>query len=197
LFCEKGKNFFIALGEKMIRTKLQRFRWYGFLTGVFILLVFGCDRYPTNPSLADGQSPVVMIHHVTTEYLPAHATEDGLVADKVNVLVFEIKSSVSARALEFCGRALMQGPPQEQEHVVHFRTDEVIPAIQVPEAEFNVVQTISAGEVFQLIRPKFPTNEFAPFSGSQGMIRSVEITKVWIVDNSGNLIQVSFSQSAS
>jgi hypothetical protein len=99
--------------------------------------------------------------------------------------------------LEFCGRAFIQGPPQEQEHVVHFRTDEVVPKIQVSETEFNVVETIPAGEVFKLVRPKFPTNEYAPFSGSQGMIRSVEITKVWIIDDSGKRIQVSFSQSSS
>ncbi|HDQ46226.1 MAG TPA: hypothetical protein ENN17_12145 [bacterium] len=168
-------------------------KWGGFTALILILLAGGCEDFPANPDKAEIQVGAVEIRHVSTEYIEVRIAESGLVADKVNVLTFEIAPHVSAKALEFCGRALMTGPP-EKDHVLHFRTDEIHSMMQILNTDFNVVESISPGEVIRLVRPKFPTNEYAPFTGRQGMIRSVEITKVWAVDAEGMRTQISFSE---
>ncbi len=178
----------------MFRGKMIR-KLLGFIAG--ILLIFsGCDRYPTNPSTADGTSPAVEIRLVETEYLPVRATEDGLVADKINILTFEIESRIAAKAFEFCGRAQVEGPPESQSHVLHFRTDTVNAVTTLP-VVFNVIEIIQPGDIIRLVRSKYPTNEYAPFIGNQGMIESIEITEIWAIDMTGNRTRISFSESTS
>lgn len=166
-----------------------------FFAGI-LLIFWGCDRYPTNPPTAESSFPAVEIRLVEAEYLPVLTTEDGLVADKINILTFEIESHISAKALEFCGRARVEGPPESQLHVLHFRTD-TVNSIAVVSADFNEVESIQPGDVIRLVRPKYPTNEYAPFIGNQGMIRSVEITEIWAIDMAENRTRISFSESTS
>lgn len=155
------------------------------------IVLMACERFPNNPPLP-GPEEQVQIQHLGTEYLNSNSPEPGLVADKVNVLTFEIKSNVSADAFEILGRAVMEGPPEDQEHVIHFRTDQVLCSVEGCEVRFNTIGGIVTGDIHQLIRPKFPTNEYAPFRGSQGKIKSIEIIEIWALDDEGSRAQITF-----
>ena len=130
---------------------------------------------------------ILYIQHVGTEYVKTIPPGQGLVATKVNVLSFEIRAeNCQPNALEFYGRAAIQGPPGNREHGFCFRTDSVAIATQIESYNFNVEQQINNGTTYILMRPKYPTNEYAPFEGIQGKVMEVTITEAWAIYENGN-----------
>lgn len=155
----------------------------------------GCADYPVNPPKDPPPEPRVVIRHVQTEYVAVSETKSSLITTKINILTFEITpENLTCKALEFCGRAILYGPPSLQEHVIHFRTDQTVPATGEIEVQPNVVSQIQSGSVITLFRIKHPTNEYAPFEGDQGKIQSLEILNAWRVDEHGCRTPVRFVQ---
>ena len=149
------------------------------------LLIIACEQFPSNPSKLD-LSERVYIEHRDTEYVPAETTIEGIAATKVNVLSFEIRTeNIESTALEFYGRAMLDGPPGYQEHSIHFRTDSLFLSVEGMEYTFNKLVSLEPGSTYTIVRPKFPTNEYAPFEGTQGMVREITITQVWAYDQDG------------
>lgn len=151
------------------------------------LLLVGCNSFPTNT--VDLEIPVNQVHleHLSTDYVPVDACVDGLLATKVNVLSFSVRvKNFQPVALEFYGRLRMEGSPEDQEHSIRFRTDIVdfIPA--ETGFTFNTLNTLKPEKQYTLLRPKFPTNEYAPFVGDQGKVKEVTITEVWAFNESGD-----------
>jgi hypothetical protein len=155
------------------------------------LLIVGCNSFPTNT--IDHEFPVkqVYLEHLSTDYVPIQDCVEGLLATKVNVLSFSVRvKNFQPVALEFYGRLKMEGSPEAQEHSIRFRTDTVD---LVPEAAgftFNTLMALKPETQYTLLRPKFPTNEYAPFQGDQGKVIKVTITEAWAFDESGESFTV-------
>jgi hypothetical protein len=146
------------------------------LAFVALILINACENFPTNPAKNSEQEMWVDISHVDTDYIATDVTVDGLAAEKVNKLLFEIKANnFEATALEVFGRVTMEGPPHDREHNLYFRTDKLL---QMEDSSSSILNQVTSGTAFQLIRSKFPTNEYSPFTGIQGMVKSVVITNV-------------------
>lgn len=150
---------------------------------IYTGLVSGCSDFPTNPAKEPPPEPEVVIRHVQTEYIVVTETGSDLITNKINVLTFEIlPQNIECKALEFCGRATLCGPPVEQEHVIHFRTDQAMDQNEGMTIHPNIVERIQSGSPITLFRIKYPTNEYAPFEGDQGKIQRLEIEDVWSID---------------
>jgi len=159
-----------------------------------ILVVLFCDKTPQNPSIDTDGRKQVRIQQLETEYVPARPATDGILADKVNVLKFEFEAlNFSADRLEFFGRAEFEGPPDDREHAVHFRTDSVDPLCG-EDIEFNVLRQVRRSDRYVLARPKFPTNEYAPFKGEQGKITRWIIYEAWGYDENQNRFSVQLAE---
>ncbi|MBN1895767.1 hypothetical protein JW906_14850 [bacterium] len=159
-----------------------------------ILIILCCDKTPQNPILdTDGQKQV-RIQHLETDYVPAKPATDGILADKVNVLRFEFEAvNFNARRLEFFGRAEFEGPPDDREHAVHFKTDTVDP-LCAEDIEFNILQQVRRSDRYVLARPKFPTNEYAPFEGEQGKVKKWIICEAWGYDENQNRFSIQLAE---
>ncbi|NQT27014.1 hypothetical protein HQ585_16785 [candidate division KSB1 bacterium] len=140
-----------------------------------------------NPPKEPAPEKQVVVRHLQTDYISVTNTESELITDKVNLLTFQITpENIDCKALEFCGRATLFGPPSQQEHVLHFRTDQAINNTEGIETKPNVIENIMSGSTITLFRIKYPTNEYSPFEGDQGKIQSLEILDAWIIDKSEN-----------
>ena len=164
-------------------------KYLGVLLGV--LTMVACDQFPLNPSKTPAPEKVVIIDHFQTEYVDAESPAEGVAATKVNVLSFHLKAeNFEPVALEIYGRATLEGPPGDQEHSIHFRTD----CLEFNPVEtgytFNTLQSIEAGSTYTLIRAKYPTNEYAPFEENQGRVKDMKFTEVWAFDAEGNSFAV-------
>ncbi|MCJ7813388.1 hypothetical protein MUP95_08770, partial [bacterium] len=116
-----------------------------------------------------------------------------LTATKVNVLFFKIRAEhFTPSSIEIYGRALIQGPPESREQSIQYRTDSIVLNPEGTNYTFNTLQTIQADSTYMLVRPKFPTNEYSPFLGTQGMVEEISITEVWAYDAAGERIAVNF-----
>ena len=154
--------------------------------GCCILLFAACERFPANPPTDYPPEPRITIEHLSTDYVPVDTTITGIASDKVNVLMFHIKAeNFTAKAIEFYGTAVMAGPPDSVEHVVHFRTDDLNYSLNGTGYEFNTLDQVDPDLSYILVRAKFPSNEYAPFDGIQGMIESITITEVWGYSQTG------------
>lgn len=159
---------------------------------IFILFI-SCEKFPSNPSGEPAPTESVYIEHVSTEYVSTEPPGDLLTATKVNVLVFTIRADYfTPISLEIYGRALMDGPPESREHSIHFRTDSLIFNPAETGYTFNTLEALQAGSSYTLVRPKFPTNEYSPFQGTQGMVEELSVTEVWAYDAAGNKFPVDF-----
>ena len=151
------------------------------------LAFVACENFPLNPSIEPLSEKTASIEHVRTEYVPAQAPIDGIAADKVNVLYFNLRvDNFKPVAVEFYGRAILEGPPVSEEHSIHFRTDKLTLEPVATDYEFNILSTIDPGVTYSLLRAKFPTNEYAPFEGEQGKVKMLTITEAWAFDEDGN-----------
>ncbi|MBN2103469.1 hypothetical protein JW835_05440 [bacterium] len=148
-----------------------------FFLGIFVLFCISqCEQFPSNPENMSTESESVQIQHVNTDYITTETTLSGLATKKVNLLTFKIRANnFEAEALEIFGRVILEGPPFEREHNLHFRTDQLL---QQEDGSCACFETIQAGLPYQLIRSKFPTNEYSPFCGDQGKVKCVIITNV-------------------
>ncbi len=154
------------------------------------LLVFACSKTPTEPGLYRGRETVI-IQHLGTEYVETEPPASGLITTKVNVLSFRIRAeNFHPMAVEFYGRAILEGPPWNREHALYFRTDSLIMNVQINGFSFNTAQSIEPGSTYTLIRPKFPTNEYTPFEGIQGKVQQVTITEAWAINDRGDRFSV-------
>ncbi len=164
---------------------------------LLLLCAVSCERFPTNPPLTLPPGPSVTIEHLETDYVTVDTSINGIVSNKVNVLSFYMKTEhLTAKALEIYGRAVMEGPPDDVEHAILFRTDNVAFDIDGTGYDFNTLDWVYPESEFTLVRPKFPTNDYAPFSGDQGKIVSVTVTEVWAYDEKGNKISVNFTNGS-
>lgn len=159
----------------------------------FILLIGAvgiitrCAQYPANPSKEPAPEKRVVVRHIRTDYISVTDRESQLITNKVNLLTFQITPEhFNCKALEFCGRATLCGPPSLQTHVLHFRTDRAIDKTEGIDTPPNIIDTIQSGSTITLFRIKYPTNEYAPFEGDQGKIVSLEILDAWAVDAKEN-----------
>jgi hypothetical protein len=164
---------------------------------LFLAIIFvACDTFPTNPPKTPPAQPLVSIEHASTDYVPVDPPGEGIVATMVNILTFEVKAeNFQPKALEFYIKAGFEGPPDAQDHMILFRTDEV--AYNPEETGYNFVtlDQIQSGTVYTLIRPKYPTNEYSPFQGDQGKILTVKIVEVWAISDIGEKYSVDFQDS--
>ena len=155
----------------------------------FLLALFlvSCETFPTNTVRIESPAEEVSVHHIGTEYVPVNGSIEGLLATKVNVLQFSVRvRNCSPVALECYGRLKMEGSPEEQEHSIRFRTD-IVDCVPIETGcTFNTLSTIEPETSYTLLRPKFPTNEYAPFMGDRGKVSEVTITEVWAFDEHGN-----------
>lgn len=157
---------------------------------LFIVSFLRCSDFSSN-SVDPRASGSVYIQHVGTEYVETLPPGQGLVATKVNVLSFEIRAeNCQPNALEFYGRAAIQGPPGNREHGFCFRTDSLSINTEIAGYNFNVEQRINHGTTYTLMRPKYPTNEYAPFEGIQGKVMEVTITEAWAIYENGDQYSV-------
>ncbi|MBN1782708.1 hypothetical protein JW948_16345 [bacterium] len=177
--------------EENMKIEAAAVRFATFLTGLCLILVFSqCERFPSNPSLGNSGSPWVEIRHVATEYTANPVTVNGLAADKVNLLTFEILANdFETRALEVFGRVILEGPPYEREHRLHFRTDVLL---QKESESCQCLDYIQPELPYQIVRAQFPTNEYSPFMGSQGKVKEVIITDAVAIDANGNMMHIRF-----
>jgi hypothetical protein len=156
--------------------------------GVFILF---CDRYPPNPVRVPSNLFGVSIQHVDTDYISVQPPADGMVSTKVNVLSFRIVvKNLEVSALEFYGRAVMDGPPENRIHAVHFRTDSLGLKPDSTDYQFNLLQEIQPESVYVIVRPQYPTNEYSPFDDDRGKIISIEIDEVWAYQKNGTAVSM-------
>ena len=161
----------------------------------FAILFLNCSKSPTGTRF---EPLAVSIEHLGTEYVDADSTVDGLITTKVNILSFGIRSvNFRPKALEFYGRAIIHGPPENRVYAIHFRTDSVALNSTIAGFTFNIEEWIDPGSTYTLIRPKFPTNEYSPFQGLQGKVKEVSITEAWAFDENGNRFSVALSDTVS
>jgi len=162
-----------------------------FTLGIFILFCISrCEQFPSNPENISSESKSVQVQHVCTDYITTEASLSGLATKKVNLLTFEIQANhFEAEALEIFGRVILEGPPFEREHNLHFRTDQLL---QDEDGSCTCFETIHSGQPYQLIRSKFPTNEYSPFYGNQGKVEQVIITNVIAYNAEGESICIPF-----
>ena len=166
---------------------MKRLLYMLFVSVLFVV----CDKFPANPSLHMGDALLVYVNHIGTDYVDVEPPGEGIVANKVNVLSFHIQTAYCRPvALEVFGRAVLEGPPGSQEHAIHFRTDTLFIEIDDAEYTFNILDHIDPGLTYTLVRPKFPTNEYTPFEGTQGMVKEVTITEVWAVYPDGERVSM-------
>jgi len=149
-----------------------------------VLLLF-CEKYPANPP-KDPNSKQVLIDHLNTEYIETEPPVEGIVATKVNILTFQIRArNFKPKSLEFYGRALLIGPPENREQAIHFKTDSIILSPVNINVDLNTLQSIEPESTYIIKRPKYPTNEYSPFKGEQGRVQLITITEVWACDEQG------------
>ena len=161
-----------------------------------VILFLNCSKLPFGPGIR--LEPSAVIEHLGTEYVDADSTVNGLITTKVNILSFGIKSvNFRPKALEFYGRAIIHGPPENRVYAIHFRTDSVALNSTIAGFTFNIEEWIDPGSTYTLIRPKFPTNEYSPFQGLQGKVKEVSITEAWAFDENGNRFSVALSDTVS
>ena len=162
-------------------------QWIVFCTA----LAMACQRMPSVPNLSFKPDPTVTIEHVATEYLAATQPTAGILADKANVLFFQIRlSNVSAKAVEFLGYATIEGPPDNHQQIVHFWTDSVSVNPQGVGFDQNTYQDLQPDSTYLLVRAKYPTNDYFPFSGTQGKILQVVWTEAWACDHNGSWFSI-------
>jgi len=158
------------------------------LSVLLLVLIASCEKFPSNPEKDGVGSGWVQIQHVDTDYITTQTTLSGLAAKKVNLLTFEIQANhFDAQALEVFGRVILEGPPYEREHNLHFRTDQLL---QQEDGSGDCYDNIHAELPYQLVRSKFPTNEYSPFIGDQGKVKQVIITNVIAYDSHGNAVNI-------
>ena len=149
------------------------------------ILFLSCSKLPFGPE-ALKRPWAVIIEHSGTEYVEVDSSIQGLLSTKVNVLFFEITTkNFRPKALEFYGWATLHGPPENREHAVHFRTDSISMNPPVTGYAFHTQEWIEPGSTYTFQRLKFPTNEYSPFQGVQGMVKKVTITGVWAYNENG------------
>ena len=174
-------------------SKNLRLEWimkYGIIIFIAVLIV-ACDKFPANPSKIEPPEKTVFIEYTGTDYVSAESQVEGIIANKVNVLSFEIRiENFVTKSLEFYGKAILEGPPEYGEHSIHFSTDEVALNPEDTGYSFNTLEFIQSGPVYTVVRAKFPTNEYSPFSGTQGKVIQVEIIEVWAYDENGEQVSV-------
>ena len=157
----------------------------------FTSLLQVTDRYGGDLVKFGGDALLVYVNHIGTDYVDVEPPGEGIVANKVNVLSFHIQTAYCRPvALEVFGRVVLEGPPGSQEHAIHFRTDTLFIEIDDAEYTFNILDHIDPGLTYTLVRPKFPTNEYTPFEGTQGMVKEVTITEVWAVYPDGERVSL-------
>ena len=164
------------------------------LTFALFLMILGCDHYPSNPSKVD-TTMRVYIRHSDTEYVSSVPPVEGIAADKVNVLSFELRTEhFTPAALEIYGRVELEGPPSSQEHSLYFRTDSLVIIPGETEYTFNTFPLIMPGATYSIVRAKYPTNEYAHFEGDQGKVKGVTITEIWAYNGAGERFAVSLEE---
>jgi hypothetical protein len=154
-------------------------------------MALSCQRVPLGPDVSNITDPTVIIEHVSTEYVTATQPKAGILADKANVLFFQIRlANCPVKSLEFLGYATLEGPPDDHQQIVHFWTDSAGTTPQGVEFDVNTLQDIQPDSTYTLVRTKFPTNDYFPFSGSQGKIKQVEWTEAWACDQTGKRFSI-------
>ena len=158
-------------------------RWLLLIPLIFI----GCEQYPSNPPIPYQSMPTVLIEHIKTDYVEMETSIDGLSTNKVNLISFQLTiGDFNAEAIEFYGRAKLEGPPEMGDHALHFRTDLVMSEFIKSDYVFETLDGVQSDRTYQITRPKFPTNEYSPFSNSQGMLRCLTLTEAWAYDANGD-----------
>ena len=155
-----------------------------------MFIISQCSSFPSNPDDGSSVEKWVEIKHIQTEYINTETSVSGLAADKVNLLSFEIQANnFDAAALEVYGRVILEGPPYDREHNLHFRTDKLL---QTEAVTSTCIQNIQSDLPYLLVRSKYPTNEYSPFSGDQGKVMEVIVTNVIAYDGNGTAKDVAF-----
>ena len=176
-------------------------RNFGILKISIVLLISifitSCEKFPSNPPKVSQQKPkTIFIKYLGAKYVPANPPADGLVATKVNVLFFKIKiENFETSTLEIYGKTVIQGPPDSRKHSLYFKTDSIWVNPEETGYTFNTLETVKPGSTYTLVRAKFPTNEYAPFEGTQGKVKKVTITNVFAYDKNGGKFPVAVVDS--
>jgi len=168
-------------------------KWVMIFIGLGMLL--SCERFPSAPEDGSLNSPTVFLKKGDINYIDTVSPFTGLVATKVNLVDFRVSvSNFEADALEFYGNVVLNGPPDSATHSIHFRTDLLSTNLKIQGYTLNTLDEIKADTTYRLFRAKFPTNEYAPFAGTQGMILSLKITHCWAYLADGSRVAVVLSE---
>ena len=195
VFCRCRKKFRTSLHLLKKRFREEGVMKYATPFLLFFLFV-SCERFPSNPPKTPLNLKIVFVEHLSTDYVPADLPVEGIAATKVNVLSFSLRAeNFMPKALEFFGTALIEGPPECRKHSVYFKTDTIFIHPEGTEYSFNTLEWIESGRTYTLVRPKFPTNEYSPFQGTQGMVTELTITEVWAIDGEGRRSSVVLGDS--
>ena len=161
---------------------------------LLVILITACENFPTNP-LKDGEDVItVNIEHINTAYVETETPVEGIASDKVNILSFQFKvENFNPKAIEFFGIVVFDGPPEQEEHALHFRTDTLSYDLDIVGYEFNTLNCIESEAIYTLNRPKYPTNNYSPFEGDQGKIIEITFTEIWAIDQNDEQIPVVIS----
>ncbi len=150
------------------------------------LVLLGCEQYPTNPSKEEANEPAIQIMHKVTDYVDATSTVDGVAANKTNVMIFEFEiDNFEATAIEILGTVVLEGN-DEKEHAIRFWTDQILVQPEGTQYEFNTIDDLLPESTYTMIRSKFPPNEYAPFEGDMGKVKSLKFCEVWAYDELGD-----------
>jgi len=162
-------------------------------TGIAIgfIMALSCQRMPVSLDASNNTDPTVIIEHVSTEYVNATQPTAEILADKANMLFLQIRlTHRSVKALELLGYATLEGPPDDHQQILHFWTDSVSVKPQGVEFDVNTLQELQPDSTYLLIRAKFPTNDYFPFTGNQGKIKEVEWTEAWACDQNNKRFSI-------
>ena len=150
------------------------------------LFLMFCEQYPLNPEPAVTELFNLNIKHTNTFYIETSTPIEGLLAERVNVLEFQLTvENFNPMYIEFFGQAVLGGPPDSKQHAFFFRTDTSHHPLCQTEYHVQALMNIIPDSVYTFYRMIIPTNEYAPFANSQGMVENIRITNTYAVDNRG------------
>lgn len=163
---------------------------------LFSVCFIFCEKFPSNPTYEEPDPNGVSIKHIEINYVSADPPADGMIATKVNIISFRFAiRNLKVKALEFYGKAVLDGPPDDRVYAIHFRTDSLGLKPEDTEYQFNVLEEIEPESTYVIVRPQYPTNEYAPFVDDRGRIKSIKIYDVWAHREDGTTVSLSFIDS--
>jgi len=160
---------------------------------VFVIMFFGCDKYPSNPLENKNPEESISVTHLSTDYLDIEHHIEGLLASKASFVSFKLQvHNLETMALEVQGNVMIGGPPYQHEYGFTFRTDSVFIHLGNCQIEQKLISSIKDGTSYTFNRAILPPNEFSPYEGNQGKVDSITLKNIWCIQADGTRKKVEF-----